>query len=148
MSEPHDVLVKMAFLGFCVIKKSLSLEQPVISGVRLERKCERCGSILQPDAEFCHKCGKGVDGEITASRDVNLAIEILDAREWRILGIALVILSVVLLVLSIITIVLQDDTDFVLIGVCLLVAGFLAFYYGRRKEKKYRILYNTYKPKK
>ena len=113
----------------------------------MERTCKRCGSVLQSDAEFCHKCGKEVGGEITASRDVNLAIEILDAREWKILGIAFVILSIVLLVLFIITIVLEDNTDFLLIGVCMLVAGFLAIFYGRRKEKKYRELYDIYKTK-
>ncbi len=72
----------------------------------------------------------------------------MDAREWRMLGTVFVILSFVLLVLSVITIFLEDDTDFLLIGVCMLVAGLLSIYYGKRKERKYRALYDTYKPKK
>jgi hypothetical protein len=114
----------------------------------LERKCERCGATLQPDAEFCHKCGKQIDGEITASRDFNLAIEIMDAHEWRFLGIALIILGVLLLVLSIITLILQDNMGFVPIGMGMLIIGILAFLGSRRKASKYRLLYNTNKPKK
>jgi ribosomal protein L40E len=115
--------------------------RPIINGDKLENTCKRCGNVLQPEAEFCSKCGEKVGGsKVMISREVYGAMELKEARDWTILGIGLIVIGIVLLIVSIIAAVIQNNAAFVPYGSGMLIAGILAYFYGKKKASKYKMI--------
>ena len=103
-------------------------------------KCQRCGAENPDDMVYCGKCGTNLkDDRVSVSREVYGAIELKEGRDWKFLGIGLIVLGLIYLAVLILVVIDSGGqaAEMLLGPIFFFVTGVLSYYYGKHKADKY-----------